>query len=395
MDKLVELKQRRFALVTEMRALVDGADAETRDLSGEESESFERLRADVRALDAQIAREEELRLLAAEGPPAEAGAPAPGAGGERGERRSAFLAYLRRGERAAPEQRALVENAAGEILVPEDLEAEILRATPRLTAIRPLASVRGTRSDRIRRRSLDEVATGWGRLETGAQALADSMPGVPEQTWVYVEDLYGLAKIGEDELEDADEGLEAFVQDSFSRAIAEAEDTGFTVGAGHGANQPEGLLAGVALARVAAAQAAGVRADDFLKLVYAVPAQYRRNGAFVMASSTELALRTLKDADGQYLWQPSLQAGRPNTFLGFPVHDQEDVPGIPAAGAAGDVAIFGDLDAGYRIYDRRGMTLQRLSELYAEEGMVGFKVRFRVGGAVRIADALRVLRVPA
>ena len=124
--------------------------------------------------------------------------------------------------------------------------------------------------------------------------------------------------------------------------------------------------------------------EDFLALVYDCPAQYRKNGAFLVKSSTELALRSLRAevADGFYgnfLWQPSVQAGRPNTFLGYPIYPQEDLAAL--AGAVAVVAVFGDFKQGYRILDRKGITLQRLVELYAEAGLVGFKVHKRVGGA--------------
>lgn len=310
-------------------------------------------------------------------------------------KKAAFFKFMREGKSALTpeEQKALVSDATGQILIPEELESEIYRELPKITIIRSLATVRQTRSDRIRRRSLTEVQVGWGKLETGSTITESTM--VPDDDYQYVEDLYGLTKIGEDELMDTDVALESIVTDSFSRAIAEAEDTAFIVGTGHANKQPEGILNGSVVARVDAGQAGAITADDILKLIYEVPAQYRRNGVLIVNSKTELAMRLLKDSNGQYLWQPSLQQGRPATFAGYPVYNQEDIPQIPAAGTAADVAIFGDIRSGYRIIDRLGMTVQRLVELYAESGLVGFKVHYRVGGGVIRPDALRILRVPA
>jgi len=318
-----------------------------------------------------------------------------GTTGQLSERRKAFLQFLRKGlSGLAPEERkALVENSTGEILVPEELEAEIYRTLPKVTIIRGLVTVRTITTDRIRRRSLTEVQVGWGKLETGA-ALTESTL-VPSEAWQYVEDMYGLTKIGEDELADTDVNLEAIIADSFARAFAEKEDTAFVVGTGHANNQPEGILNGTVVARVNAGQAGAVTADDFIKLPYEVPPQYRRNGVYIVHSTTERALRLLKDSNGQYLWQPSLQQGTPNTFNGYSIYNQDDIPQIPAAGTAADVAIFGDLRAGYRILDRQGITIQRLVELYAESGLVGFKAHRRVGGGVIRPEALRILRVPA
>ncbi|MFC3238204.1 phage major capsid protein, partial [Streptomyces nitrosporeus] len=176
--------------------------------------------------------------------------------------------------RMAPEQRALVENTAGEILVPEDLETEINRALPELTIMRGIASQRSITTNRVRRRSLAEVSVGWGKLETNEQTLTDSMPDTPTDEYTYIEDLYGLAKVGEDELDDSDVNLDSFIRDSFARACAEAEDTGFTVGTGHAAHQPVGYMtAGGGVPTVTAAGAAAITTDDMMALIYATPKQ--------------------------------------------------------------------------------------------------------------------------
>jgi len=185
--------------------------------------------------------------------------------------------------------------------------------------------------------------------------------------------------------------IEALIIDSFSRAQARAEETAFAIGTGHTFTQPEGILNGTTVTRVTTAAADAIATNDVLRLIYGVPPQYRRNGVLFVPSTTELALRLLVDLDGQYLWQPSLQAGKPSAFAGYPVENQEDIPAIGASLAC-DIAFFGDLRSGYRILDRQGMTVQRLLELWATAGLVGILVSKRVGGGVIRADAIRVLR---
>jgi HK97 family phage major capsid protein len=334
----------------------------------------------------------ELSNLQARLTEAETRAARPAAGGdekpEAKEKKKAFFNWMR-GNPIEREMRA----ALGEILVPEDLDAVINRALAADTVLRGMATVRSTTSNRVRRRSMNELAVGWGKLETGSSLTETTL--TPTEEFLYVEDLYGLTKIGEDELMDADPNLEQYVQDSFSDAVAHAEDTGFVLGTGHSAQQPEGALTAAAgITTVAAGQILAITADDFLRLIYAVPSQYRRNGEFLLASTTELAVRRLKDTAGQYLWQPTLQAGRPNTFLGYPVNAQEDVPAIPTSGATPiRVAAFGDWKRGYVIVDRLGTTVKRLNELYAAAGMVGFIVHRRTTGGVVTPAALRVLTV--
>lgn len=312
------------------------------------------------------------------------------------ELKAEFFNFMRGRIAATQINAALVEDATGEILVPEDLDAEIRLATEKITIMRSLARIRTTTSNRVRRRSLNELTVGWGKLELGDPLVESTL--VPAEEFIYVEDLYGLTKIGEDELMDADVNLENQVNDSFSRAVANAEDTAFARGTGHANRQPEGaFMAGNGVARVNAGQIAAVTVDDFIRLAYAVPAQYRRNGAYLLASSTELSMRLLKDANGLHLWQPSVQAGKPATFAGYPVFNQEDVAAIPAAAAgqpAVDVAAFGDWRVGYVIVDRLAMSVKRLNELYSGSGMVGFIVHRRTGGGIAEADALRILAVP-
>lgn len=312
----------------------------------------------------------------------------------------AFYKYVREGDTALnPEERkALVEDTTGQYLIEPELDAEIVRELPKITVVRALATVRPIGKDRLKMRSMGGVAVGWGKLETGAEpAESTPTPGAP--TYQYVEDLVGLAKIGRDELMDTDVRLEPILAEEFTRALGEEEDKQFILGDGHETyNKPEGITKNVVLiaATKTTAAAAAVAIEDFLDMIYSCPTQYRKNGVFIMNSATELAIRKLraKDASGTYegpfLWQPSVQEGKPNTFLGKGTYTQDDMETL--AGAAQVIAIFGDVKAGYRIVDRIGMTIQRMEELYTEAGLVGFLITKRVtGGVMRAAQKPLVL----
>lgn len=314
------------------------------------------------------------------------------------EYKAAFFNYLRDGgsiilddkaQKFDMERKALVSDTTGQILIPEELESEIYRELPKLTILRGLCTVRPIQREKIRRRSMTEVEMGWGKLELGKEAIETDI--VPAEDYQYTEDLEGLAKIGKDELADTDVSLESLILDSFSRAKGEKEEAAFVIGTGHTNQQPEGILNGATVTRVNTVASNAIATDDVLDLIFAVPAQYRRNGKLLFASSTILALRKLKDAvSGQYMWQPSLQAGQPASFAGYPVYAQDDVPAIDSSDQC-DIGIFGDLKAGYRVLDRAGMTVQRLVEIYALGGLIGILVSSRVTGGVIRPDALRVL----
>ena len=296
------------------------------------------------------------------------------------------------------ERKALVADATGQILIPEEIEAEIMRVIPQVNVLRPYCAVRSTTRDRIRLRSLTEVQVGWGKLELGAAAPETTM--VPGETWQYVEDSNGLTKVGNDELADTDTALEPLIADSFARAFADQEEEAFLNGTGHGTEQPSGiLLAASGVATHALTAAGAVTVDDILHLIYALPSKYRANGTFFMNSGTELLIRLLRattfDAThfGAYIWQPSVQAGKPATLCGYPEVACDAMPEV-GDGALQKVVLFGDLRSGYRILDRAGMSIQRLLELYATAGLVGFLANRRVGGSVVRADAMRILVEP-
>ncbi|MFA5439665.1 phage major capsid protein [Dehalococcoides sp.] len=323
---------------------------------------------------------------------------------------AAFFKWMRQGKSGLEpaERKALVQDTTGLYLVPEEIEKEIIRAIPQLNIFRTLVPSRPITTDKIRKRTLTEVSMGWGKIETGA-SITESTP-TPATSYIYAEDLYGLTKIGEDELADVDANLSAIIADSFGIARANAEEVAFAIGTGHTYAQPCGIAVdSTLLTSIGSGAGAGtvgtygrtwttddtVTVEDLLKCEYALPAQYKKGAVWLMNSKTELALRLLRaggstTTDGPFLWQPSLIAGQPNTFDGFPVHNNDSMK-YPADTTAGINVIFGNFQQGYRIVDRQGMFIQRLDELYSESGLVGFKAHFRVGGDIIRHAAFQVI----
>jgi HK97 family phage major capsid protein len=313
---------------------------------------------------------------------------------EEQKKHDAFFKFIRKGiTELTREEKALVQDATGDILVTADLDNTIYRALPQLNVIRGLASVRGTKSDRVRRIGMNEVTTGWGKIEiqTNPKLASFESSLTPTETYAYVEDAYGLTKIGEDELEDSDYDLTQYLTDSFSDAYANMEELAFLKGTGHAAMQPEGILNGTTVTRFNTATANTLVADDMIKLAYQVPSVARKNGVYMVNPLIELAMRLMKDTTGQYLWQPSLQAGAPSMFNGKPVYNVEPMDTATTTGK--EVAIFGDIKSAYQIIDRKEGAIKRIDELYLNDGLIGFRYKRRVGGYVKRANALRVLKI--
>jgi HK97 family phage major capsid protein len=310
------------------------------------------------------------------------------------EKKTAFFKFMREGLGGLNrEEKALVQDATGDILVPQDLDTTIYRALPQLNVLRNLASVRNTNSDRIRRVSLNEVTVGWGKIEIQTNPKLSTFESslAPTEAFLYVEDAYGLTKIGEDELDDSDINLQSYLAQSFAQAFANLEELGFLKGTGHANMQPEGILNGTTVTRFNTGAVGTLTADDMIKLSYEVPAQYAAGGQYLTNRKIELAMRLMKDSQGQYLWQPSLQAGAPSTFNGKSVYLVENMDSTVAS--TKEVAIFGDVKQAYQVLDKQQGAINRINELYINDGLIGFRYKRRVGGGVVRPNALRVLKV--
>ena len=91
---------------------------------------------------------------------------------------------------------------------------------------------------------------------------------------------------------------------------------------------------------VTAAGTTAITADEIISLVYALKSPYRRNAKFLMNDATVSAIRKLKDGNGNYLWQPALQAGQPDKLLGYELYTS---PYVPTLAAGAYTVAFGDI----------------------------------------------------
>lgn len=290
------------------------------------------------------------------------------------------------------EKAALVEDATGEILVPHDIATPIFKDLPHLAIFRsanPL--VRPTTSDKVDIRSLTAGTAAWGKLEvlgagSGTAAGRDATPGTTTADVISVHDLVGLAKIGVDELQDTDFNLVSLVQTIVGELFAQLEDDAF--GNGTGTSQPWGIAMratqGSPLITQAVTGANTTPTGDGLRsMQYRMPARFRPQGAYFASTDAAEAISLLKDTTSNYLWVPSMRVGDPDTLWGKAFYILESLPAMATSAAAVDASvIFANLNAGYAVVDRQQITMQRLDELFAADGVVGFLFKLRVGGDI-------------
>lgn len=285
------------------------------------------------------------------------------------------------------EKAAIIENTTGQIIVPHDLAGPIFLQLPRLGVLRDLALVRPTTSNLVDVRALTGVTAGWGQVEItnagGATPPTDAAIAATGPNTVTVQDLVALVQIGVDELMDTDANLVSLVQEIVGQKFAEMEDDAFANG--NGTSKPFGVATRATIGGaipaaqgVTAAASAVIVPDDLKKLQYVILARFANVGSYIGSDTATQQISLLKDSTSNYLWQPSNQAGQPDRLFGRAYYR---VTGLPAPGSAPAV-LFGDIRSGYLIADRQRITVQRLDERYADQGLVGFLFRERVGGDV-------------
>ncbi|MFN4211632.1 MAG: phage major capsid protein [Devosia sp.] len=311
-----------------------------------------------------------------------------------GEYKEAFASYVKRGEEKAL---SVGINADGGYVVPPETETEITRLMTAVSPIRAIAGVRQVSGSVYKRPiSVTGPATGWvgetaARPTTASQTLAElSYPTM---------ELYAMPAATSAFLDDAAVDVGQWIADEVNAAFAAQETTAFVTG--NGVNKPTGFLAATAVAEASwswgnlgyiATGAAGSlpasnASDVLIDLVYALKAGYRQNASWVMNRKVQGTLRKLKDADGNYLWQPAATADGRARFMGFDLVEAEDMPNI----AANAMAIaFGDFRRGYLIVDRQGVSVLR--DPFSSKPYVLFYTTKRVGGGVADFDAIKLLK---
>ena len=278
-------------------------------------------------------------------------------------------------------------DADGGYLVPDEYDSRLIDVLDEENIVRKLARKITTSGDHKINIAATKPAAAW--IEEGeALSFGDA---TFDQKILDAHKLHVAIKITEELLYDNAFGLENYIITEFGKALANAEEDAFLNGDGTG--KPLGIFAeqGGGEIGVTAASATEITADEIINLVYALKRPYRKKAKFIMNDATIAALRKLKDENGQYLWQPSLQAGEPDRLFGYEVMTSAYVPTIEAGKP---VIAFGDFSY-YNIGDRGVRSFAELKELFAGNGMVGFVAKERVDGKLVLAEAVQVLKMGA
>jgi len=322
----------------------------------------------------------------------------------------AFESYIRNGygENMGPNDRkTLTEGAdsAGGFTVPEDYQTELIKKMATMATIRARARVATTSRDiakwpKIHYTTDDKWTSGVRMTWTGESPASASTHRVTDPVFglysIPVHTAMASMPISNDLIEDSAFDIVGISSDLLAEAFTLGENTAFI--SGNGIGRPMGILTqvdGDGPASVVSGSAGTLLADGLIDLAYALPAQYEGNATWTFAKSTEKVIRKLKDSNSDYLWPVWPQVGNfgvvSRELLGFPTMRDEFMPAIAASAYP---IIFGDL-RGYLVLDRVGISVQRLTEIYAETNVTLLLARKRLGGQTIEPWRLKVQKVAA
>lgn len=292
------------------------------------------------------------------------------------------------------------DGAGGYMLVPERDTGPFERLLSVSTPMRQLATVRSVSASVLEKPfNLGGATGGWvgesaSRPETATSQLA--MLRFP------VMELYAMPGATNAMLDDAMIDIEAWLAEEVNITFSEMESAAYV--SGDGVNKPKGVLAYDTVADDAwswgklgfiktganGAFHATQPGDALNELPYKLKAGYRARGAYLMNRSTLASVRSMKDSNGGYIWQPGLQQGQPDRLCGHLVVEAEDMP----TAAANSLSVaFGDFQSGYLIVDRLGVRVVR--DPYTSKPHVLFYTTKRVGGGVQNFEAIKLLKFSA
>ena len=399
MSKILDMRQKRSDIWEKAKAHLEAHTGENGLMNAEDTAEYERMEQEVVDLGRAIEREERAleleRELNASVSPDLASRPEQRHEAKKGlasdAYKDAFWKHMRDVERRNPELRNALqigELSEGGYTVPDEFEHTLVQALEEENIMRGLVHVITTSSgDRKIPIVTSKGSASWVEEEATIPESDDAFG----QITLSAHKVGSMIRISEELLHDSAFDLAAYITGEFARRVGAAEEEAILTG--NGTHKPTGLLhaslgaeTGLTTAAVAA-----ITSDELIDLQHSLKAGYRRRAAYIMNDATVKLLRKLKDGNGQYLWQPGLLLGQPDTLLNQKVYTSNFMP-LPSAG--NKAILYGDYSY-YWLADREGRSLQRLNELYADKDQIGFKVTQRVDGRLILREAVKCLAMKA
>ncbi|MCC8169242.1 MAG: phage major capsid protein, partial [Oscillospiraceae bacterium] len=314
MSKILELRQKRTELWEKTKSFLDNAKREGDVLSADDAATYEKMEADIVAMGREIdilERQAELEKQmnkptsnpVLNNPQKDTSEKV---GRASDEYKGVFWQAMRnKYSYSVQDALQIGSDSEGGYLVPDEFEKTLIDSLTDENIIRGLATIIKTDSGE---RKIPVVASHGAAVWTDESAEYTESDDVFGAVTLGAHKLTSIIKVSEELLNDSAFSLETYIAQEFARRMAAAEEEAFITGDGTG--KPTGLLTSGETG-VTTASASAITADEIIDLYHSLRTPYRKKAVFLANDSTVKAIRKLKDGNGQYLWQPGLQAGQP------------------------------------------------------------------------------------
>lgn len=266
--------------------------------------------------------------------------------------------------------------------LPGESNKKYLSALQKESVVRQLATVvNATKSD-SRIWTFDYE----GQADWGEGCVMDYFENVDDfkRFDIQAHELSQLIRLGMEFASDQAFVIEDYVIGKFARCFGTSEEAAFVNGTGE--DQPTGILHETKGAEIGVmtVSASTISYDEVMKLYFSLDKKYRKHAVWLMNDETALALRTLKDTSGNYLWRDS-----DNTIFSKPV---QIVDSMPSMGAVQKAIAFGDFSY-YWLVQRFPITIRTLEEKFALRGQMGYLGYEYLDGKLIRSEAVKVLQM--
>lgn len=368
------------------KALLDGAAAESRDLSAEEQQSYDRMMADIDERSQKISDLQAAEQRAADIEASLVDAPeVREARAARPDNDSDTLRKLLRGEiRSYTFERRDLNTTDDSAVVPQSFLDSIQE---RLQLVGPMLD--GGIVTLLNTASGEDIKVPVESTRPLATAIAEgteisALDPTFSSLLLKSQKVAVLTRISREISEDAGIDLDAYLGRTLGTSIGIKVNNLLTVGTG--TVQPNGVVTAAGSGVTGSTATGTFTADNLIDLAHSVDGAYARLGAgWMMRRSTMGAVRKLKDSAGQYLFVPAATVGAPDSFMGFPIYENPDVPAV-AAGAKS--VLFGWFGS-YHVRQVGGIEVARSEDAYFASDETAVRLTMRVWGDLGQSDAVK------
>lgn len=365
-----ELMEKRNNLLDEMDALLNGAKAETRALTDDESTRFDSIKTEIAQIDKTLQADEESRSF---------------------EKKEVVKMNTEQETRALEEQNfvAFIKNEERALdagnngaVIPQSVAKQIVAKVKELSPILSLSTVFEVGGDLlfpVYDESTSSIAAAY------IDEFTELTEGTGKFTTVKLEaHIVGvLSKVSKSLVNRTDVDVLNFVINRVAEEIAAFLEKEMLTGT----TKMQGVTSASKV--VNATSASAITADELVDLQLTVPQKYQAKAAFIMNPSTFKAVSKLKNENGEFLLQKDIREGFGYQLLGKPVYTSENMPAI-ATGEA--VIAYGDF-SGLYVKFAQNIEVQVLREKFATQHALGVVAYVEADSKIVEQDKLAVLKM--